>query len=143
MEYCLMVALNETTQEPEIRINMCFEKASLGKYVFLPYGKLAILLSLANAFQHSSISNHSARYVAVGAVHRCNDSCIPLHTRTSQRSRQMSGVLFNWAGNWLFGARVRSIKWKRARSRIAMQISWLHHLFRILCGLSMAQRHQF
>lgn len=39
MEYCLMIGLNETTQEPEIRINMCFEKASLGKYIFLPYGE--------------------------------------------------------------------------------------------------------
>lgn len=39
LEYCLMVALNETTQTPEIRINVCFEKASLGKFVFLPYGK--------------------------------------------------------------------------------------------------------
>lgn len=87
--------------------------------------------------------NHSARYVAVGAVHRCNDTRISLHTWTSQRSRQMSGVLFNWPGNRLFGARVRSVKWQRARSRIAMQISWLHHLFRILRCFSVAQRHQF
>lgn len=39
LEYCLMVALNETTQTPEIKINVCFEKTSLGKFVFLPYGK--------------------------------------------------------------------------------------------------------
>lgn len=48
MEYCLMVALNETTQEPEIRINMCFASAPLGKYAFLPYGKCTHSLANAN-----------------------------------------------------------------------------------------------
>lgn len=37
-----MIALNETTQDAEIRVNVCFEKVSLGKYVFLPYGKQLI-----------------------------------------------------------------------------------------------------
>lgn len=101
---------------------------------FAPPSKWAILFLM--------ISFYLDRYAVVGAIHRCNHSRLRLYTWTSQRAWQMLGVLPDWPGNRLFGARVRTNKWQWARARAAVQIRRLRHLLYILGSLPMAERHQ-
>lgn len=83
MEYCIMEALNETTQQSEIRINMCFEEAPLGKYGFLPYGESMIQAYTKNHFSVDLIRftfGIFRRNAVVVAIHLCDDSRVCLHT---------------------------------------------------------------